>query len=179
MENTNEDKLNAEMLAKMQGVGEVDAEEEARSNEVDPFESIPHVTPGKPGFLPGKTLAGYFVRTKRVVNENSKAAKIDPVTGERVRMLHIFRDKKETVFGIWGVGALDATMRSIRGGDWLAITYEGLADTALKPGQNPPHKFTFKGHRADGSKLVIDWDSANPDEVPPPAANAAQAQMRQ
>jgi hypothetical protein len=171
---------NAETLARMAGVGEADAQELAASNEVDPFESIPHVTPGKPGFdRIGQTLAGYFIRTKRVVNENSKAAKLDPKTGEKVRFLHILEDKRGTQFGIWGVGSLDAVMRNMRSRDFIAVTYDGVAEEALKPGQNPPHKFIYKGHRADGGKLSFDWDAQENTPVPgtPPGTTAPQARQ--
>lgn len=171
-----EDERTKETLAAMAGVGEVDAELSASSNEVDAFESMPTVTPGKPGFDDGKTLAGTFVRTKRVENENSSAAKVDPVTGRKMRNLHIFADKRGTKFGIWGVGSLDAAMRCMKEGAYIEITNDGLAAEPLKPGQNPPRNFSYKGRNADGSRLVFDWDQ---DESARSTQNSAAPQARQ
>jgi hypothetical protein len=171
---------NEETLAKMAGVGEATAADLQGLDEVDPFESIPHVTPGKPGFDKiDQTLAGKFVRTKRVVNEKSKAAKIDPKTGEKVRFLHILEDAKGTQFGIWGVGNLDAVMRNLRRNDFIAVTYKGLAEEALKPGQNPPHQFAYRGKRADGSKLSFDWDAQENTPIPATVPGTAAPTARQ
>jgi hypothetical protein len=125
-------------------IGSVPEELEARLEEADPMESIPCFVPGKPGFEEGKTLGGYYVSSKKVYSQKFKAGKKDDA-GKKYRLLHVFKDAKERAFGIWGVGHIDWVMKMLLPKQFIAITYEGLAEESLKEGQNPPHKFSFKG----------------------------------
>lgn len=173
-----------EQRAALAGFGEVDAELSAQSKEVDPFERMPTMNPGKPGFEEGQTRAGIYVRTKRVVSDAFAAGKIDPKTGEKYRLLHVLRNRAgDKVFGIWSVGQLGAAMQCLNEGDYIEITYTGVGEP-LRKGQSGPHTFKFRGTRPDGSKLVFDWDkitSAHDDEEMPlgNAAPAPQATARQ
>ena len=123
--------------------GQVSEEMSTQLEVVDAFKTIPSVTPGK-DFVAGRTLAGYFVATKRCYSEKLAGNKRD-ATGKKYRDLHIFRDAKGNKFGIWGVGVLDFTMGLIAPNQYMAITYNGKEKVALKQGQTPPHSFTFKG----------------------------------
>ena len=166
--------------------GQVDEILAAGAEEVDPFESIPTVVPGKPGFdKVGQVLAGIFVRTKRVVSDKFTAGRIDPKTGETYRLLHILRDAKGVVFGIWSVGQLGAAMKCLSEGDYIEVIFDGQAEKALRPGQTPPFMFKYRARRADGSKLSFDWDKINAadeaEHMPPQTAanNATATQARQ
>lgn len=166
----------AAKLAALQGLDEGDEELAAAAVEVDPFESIPHVYPGKPGCEKGKTFKGTFVRTKRIFSDKFNNPKIDPVTGDSYRDLHIFHNtKKDIDFGIWSVGKLGAIMRGVQPGAYLEVTYLGQEGQPLKKNQDPPHEFAIKGCNADGSKLRFDWDAPKT----APAATAASPQARQ
>lgn len=156
--------------------GQVDDALSQGAEEVDPFEAIPTVVPGKPGFdKVGAVLAGFFVRTKRVVSDKFTAGKVDPKTGETYRLLHILRDAKGVVFGIWSVGQLGAAMRGLDEGDYIEVIYNGLGEP-LRKGQDAPHTFRFKGKNKDGGKLVFDWDKLDAEaaeHMPPQGMNAA------
>lgn len=125
-------------------LGVLPAELAAKLTEADPMESIPTFVPGKPGFEAGVTLAGYYVRTKRVYSDKFAAAKKD-VNGRKYRDLHILRDVKNRNLGIWGVGQLDWAMTKLAPNQLIAITYDGQVGKPIRPGQSVPHKFTFKG----------------------------------
>lgn len=125
-------------------LGALPADLAAKLTEADPMENIPTFVPGKPGFEKGVTLAGYFVRTKRVYSEKLAAAKRDEA-GRKYRDLHILKDVKGRNLGIWGVGQLDYAMARVAANQLIAITYEGQIGKPLRAGQSVPHKFTFKG----------------------------------
>lgn len=157
--------------------GQVDEQLSAGAEEADPFESIPTVVPGKPGFdQVGAVLAGTYVRTKRVVSDKFTAGKIDPKTGETYRLLHILRDAKGVTFGIWSVGQLGAAMRCLEEGDYVEVIYNGLGEP-LRKGQDAPHTFRFRGKNKNGGKLVFDWDKidaeTNGADMPPQMNQAA------
>lgn len=164
--------------AAMAGFGEVDSELTAKAKEVDPFASIPSVVPGKPGFTEGKTLAGIYVRTRKVVSDNFAAGKVDPETGEKYRLLHVLSNRAgDKMFGIWSVGQLGAAMKCLEAGDYIEITYNGVGQP-LRKGQTGPHTFKFKGVGKNGNPLVFDWDRINntadgEEHVPPTAAGVA------
>jgi hypothetical protein len=124
--------------------------EELRSElkEADPFGTIPQFNPGKPGMEAGKTLAGYFQRSKACYSEKLSGNKRD-ASGRKFRMLHIFRDHKNRAFGIWGVGSLDFVMALVAPNQFISIQYLGKAKEALKPGQSPAHEFAYKGVNLD------------------------------
>lgn len=172
---------NEETMKAAATIGRDDSDWEAGAAEVDDvFKSIPSFTPGKPGFdKEGEGFTGTFVRTKRVVSDKLTGGKVDPVTHERYRNLHIFSDKNNVQFGIWGVGGLDAAMRCVRPGSRMKIIYDGLGEP-LKAGQDAPHTFKYKGTTPDGQPLVFDWDSienATRGAQPAPAANQVSARQ--
>lgn len=171
-ENKKQETAPDEAAAPMVDFGGVDATLTAQAKEVDPFESIPTVVPGKPGFEEGKTLAGRYVRTKRVVSDKFEAGKIDAETGEKYRDLHILRSANGVVYGIWSVGALGAAMKCLNLNDYIEVTYTGLGEKPLRPGQGKPHTFKFKGVAAAGGPLVFNWDDQ--DELPRTAPAMAQ-----
>jgi hypothetical protein len=117
--------------------------------EVTLFDNIPTFVPGKPGFdLDTPVRGGRYVKSRMVESAKLTAGS---------RYLHIFEDvRQQQKFGIWGVGQLDAVCESLSGGDVLEITYMGQATEPLKPGQNPPHQFTFRGVASNGSPLELD-----------------------
>ena len=47
-------------------IGAIPADLAAKLNEADPMENVPTFVPGKPGLEVGATLAGAFLRTKKV-----------------------------------------------------------------------------------------------------------------
>jgi len=157
--------------------GQVDKDLTASAKEVDPFESIPTVVPGKPGFEEGETLAGKFVRTKRIYSDKFTAGKVDETTKKTYRDLHVLMDSAGTTYGIFSVGALGAAFKCLVPGDYIEVTNTGRAEKALRPGQTPPYTFSFKGVGANGGKLVFDWDKINSeDEIEAPAmSNPASA----
>jgi hypothetical protein len=132
-----------EHKALAQDIGRVDPEMEKNLVEVDPFENIPSFTPGKPGFETGVTFAGTYVNTKRVYSEKFLAGKKD-VDGRKYRDLHILRDSKNRNFGLWSVGQLAYMFSKLEAGNYVQVTYDGLANEAIKAGQSPSHEFTFK-----------------------------------
>lgn len=129
--------------------GEIDTGLEAKLTDVDPLQSIPSFVPGKPGFEEGDRLAGYYVGTKRVYSEKFTAGKREEGTGKLYRDLHILRHEKHGKFGIWSVGALNWVMPKIEPGKFIVVTYTGLGEKPLKPGQNAPHTFRFQGDNLD------------------------------
>lgn len=140
---------------------------------LDPFESIPTFMPGKEGseeynslsFLKGTTVAGYYVRTKTIVSDKFEAGKTN-ANGETYRLLHILRDPSGQLFGIWGVGALDTVLPRLRQpsvlngverqGQYIEITYAGLADKPLKKGMAAPHQFEYASDEAIELEPVAD-----------------------
>lgn len=184
-EQPREETTNATMEEVPFTLGQVDKKLSAEAVEIDPFESIPTVVPGKPGFETGRTIAGFFVRTKRVVSDTFTAGKIDPDTGETYRDLHILRDTASNqMFGIWSVGQLGAAMKGLEAGDYIEIENKGLAEKPLKKGQNPPHLFGFRARGHNGRKVFFDWDMINKSddgvmEHMPARTQEAPASMRQ
>lgn len=126
----------------------------------DPFETPPSVVPGKPGFEEGETLCGNYLRTKRIYSNKFKGNKRDS-QNRKYRDLHIFTDiVTGEKFAIWGVGQLDKVLPMLRKpvdgkpGQYLELTYTGLATESLVEGQNPPHTFEFA--TAEGETLNAD-----------------------
>lgn len=134
------------------------------------WEEIPTVVPDKPGFEQGSTLYGVYLGSRRVYSDkfqNSKGYRVlhtleslapDPQTG------------KAQKYGIWGVGGLDAILPRLDKGTKLGIRYDGVAEKALKKGQNPPHQFTYLS--VAGSHFAVDMsrepvivDSKMPDKA--------------
>ena len=126
-------------------LGAVPASMKASLKVVDPTANIPCLVPGKPGFEIGKTLAGYYQRTNRIFSDKFTAGKTDAATGKNCRDQHIFKDANGLVFGIWSVGSLGYVLPKLAANTFVAITYDGVAEKALKAGQNPPHEFTYQG----------------------------------
>ena len=154
---TNTNKNLDEGTALPAGVGVIPKNLAADLKEVNPFESIPTLTPGKPGLEAGATVGGYYVRTKRVYSDKFVTSKRDN-DGRKYRDLHILRDVATGKnFGIWGVGQLDFTMQLVAPNQLIEITYEGKAEKALRPGESPAHSFSFRGVDAtiDAEKLAM------------------------
>jgi hypothetical protein len=124
--------------------GELDTATEQQLKEVDPLQNLVTFVPGKPGYEAGQILAGHYVGTKRVYSEKFTAGKKDK-DGRQYRDLHILRNPKNGKFGIWSVGSLGFVMEKMAPNELISIEYVGLAEKALKPGQNPPHVFKFRG----------------------------------
>lgn len=144
-------------------IGAVPADLAAKLTEADPMENVPTFVPGKPGLEVGATLAGAFVRTKKVYSDKLMGGKRDE-TGRKYRTLHLFRDHKGRQFGIWGVGQLDYALTRVEPGTFLAVTYNGQSGKPIRAGQSAPHSFTFKG-----VNLAFDYEA----EVAVAAAEAA------
>jgi len=126
------------------------------AKEVNPFENIPSFVPGK-NLTAGRTLAGLYVRTKRVVSDKLTAGKRDPITGKRFRDLHILRDARSGAkFGVWSVGQLGAVVPFLKVGQYVELEYLGLAEKSIRPGQSPAHEFKI---RAEG-EVEIDYASS-------------------
>lgn len=138
-------------------LGSIPADLIAKLTEADPLESVPTFVAGKPGFEAGATLAGTFVRTKRVYSDKLMGGKKDEA-GRKYRLLHLLRDHKGRQFGIWGVGQLDYAFSRVAPGTFLAVVYNGQTGKPIRAGQSAPHSFTFKG-----VDLAFDYEGA---EVP-------------
>jgi hypothetical protein len=124
-------------------LGALPVELAAKLEVVDVLDSMPTFVPAKPGFEIGKTLAGYYVGTKKVVSDKFTAGKVDD-QGNKYRLLHMFKDTKGRNFGIWSVGQLAFVMTRVNLNQLVAITYEGRAAESIKPGQAAPHEFTIQ-----------------------------------
>lgn len=124
-------------------IGALPVELQAKLEVVDVLDSMPTFVPAKPGFEIGKTLAGYYLGTKRVISDKFTAGKTND-EGEKYRDLHMLKDAKGRAFGIWSVGQLGFIMRRVSVGQLVAVTYEGRLEAAIKPGQQPPHNFTIQ-----------------------------------
>lgn len=125
-------------------LGAIPADLVAKLTEADPMENAPTFVPGKPGFEVNATLAGTYVRTKRVYSEKLMGGKKDD-SGRKYRELHMFKDHKGRGFGIWGVGQLDYALSRVEPGTFLAVQYLGQTGKPLRAGQSAPHAFSFKG----------------------------------
>lgn len=134
-------------------IGAIPAELAAKLVEADPMENVPTFVPGKPGLEVGATLAGTFIRTKKVYSDKLMGGKKDEL-GRKYRTLHLFRDAQNRQFGIWGVGQLDYALTRVEPGTFLAVTYNGQAGKPIRAGQSVPHSFTFKG-----VNLSFDWSA--------------------
>lgn len=125
------------------GLGAISKEELANLKPVSALENIPTLMPAKEGFEVGKTLAGYFVETRKVVSDKLTTSKRDE-NGDKFAYLHVIRDAKGQKFGIWGKGQLDGLMKNVRAEQFVAITYLGIADAPLQRGQSAPHLFEVR-----------------------------------
>jgi len=134
-------------------IGAIPAELAAKLTEADPMENVPTFVPGKPGLEVGATLAGTFLRTKKVFSDKLMGGKRDEA-GRKYRTLHLFRDAANQQFGIWGVGQLDYALTRVQPGTFLAVTYNGQTGKPIRAGQSAPHSFTFKG-----VNLAFDYDA--------------------
>lgn len=154
--NTN---ANAEQQIKLPaGAGQIPAELKGKLNVSDPMQAIPTVVPNKEGFMKGTTLAGYYLRTDRVYSEKFTAGKREAGTGRKYRDLHVFKDAKNIIFGIWSVGTLGFALKKVQPNTFIAITYLGVADKALRQGESPAHMFKYEGVNLDLSGRAIDSD---------------------
>lgn len=134
-------------------IGAIPAELAAKLTEADPMENVPTFVPGKPGLEVGATLAGTFLRTKKVYSDKLMGGKRDEA-GRKYRTLHLFRDHAGQQFGVWGVGQLDYALTRVQPGTFLAVTYNGQTGKPIRAGQSAPHSFTFKG-----VNLAFDYDA--------------------
>lgn len=140
-------------------IGAIPAELAAKLTEADPMENVPTFVPGKPGLESGATLAGTFLRTKKVYSDKLMGGKRDEA-GRKYRTLHLFRDAANQQFGIWGVGQLDYALTRVQPGTFLAVTYNGQTGKPIRAGQSAPHSFTFKG-----VNLAFDYDAVEAEVV--------------
>jgi hypothetical protein len=136
-------------------IGAIPADLATKLTEADPMENAPTFVPGKPGFEVNDTLAGTYVRTKRVYSDKLMGGKRDDA-GRKFRELHMFRDHKGRSFGIWGVGQLDYALSRVEPGTFLAVQYRGQIGKPIRAGQSVPHAFEFKG-----VNLNFDWNAAD------------------
>ena len=139
-------------------IGGVDGS--VKLTKVDPFQSM-HTFSVSPtdeskkrwNMEPGVRLGGYYQESKKIVN----AAFIN---GEAT--LHIFKDQKQQVFGIWGVAYLDAVIPMAKRGQFLGITYEGKQMRTTRYGEKETHSFLIE--TTDGQTL--DRYAADEEEMP-------------
>lgn len=104
-------------------------------------EDSQNFVPGK-NWAVGQTLSGSYVRTDRIYSDKFKAGKKDS-EGRTYRDLHVLEDiTNHSTFGIWSVGVLTNFFDQVPVGAPVSITYTGIADEPLKPGQSAPHTFT-------------------------------------
>lgn len=156
-ENTGDAKVDQKTLT----LGDVSADDLAGLgfDEIDPLKGIDAAyNAGQEGFLAGTTKLGQYIGTKMCVStvEKKPTWKAHPDQelrdrGKVVRLLHHFRVVRPNgevlpqVFGLWSAGCLDAMLKRIPVNSVLAVTYEGKAERAFKPGQTPPHIFKLRG----------------------------------
>ncbi len=124
-------------------LGAISAADLEKLKPVSALENIPTLMPAKEGFEIGKTLAGYFVETRKVVSDKLTTSKRDE-NGDKYAFLHVLRDANNNKFGIWGKGQLDGLMKAVRPEQFVAITYKGVADAPLQKGQSAPHVFEVR-----------------------------------
>ncbi len=130
--------------------------------DVNPFENIPSFVPGK-NLEPGRTLAGTYLRTKRVVSDKLTAGKRD-ANGKRYRDLHILKDARTGAkFGVWSVGQLGAVIPFLKVGQYVEMEYLGLAEKSIRPGQSPAHEFKI---RAEGEVEIDQAAVAELEDLP-------------
>jgi hypothetical protein len=125
----------------------VPEEMEELLKEVVKQEDGPTFQPGKPGFEVGKTLAGFYLGTRRIYSSKFRNPKIEKGTGLKYKDRHFFKHPKAGPFGIWAVGTTAPIFSRIptKEPKFIAMTYLGLAEKPFKEGQSRPHMFTFKG----------------------------------
>lgn len=131
-----------------------------KTAKVNPFENIPSFVPGK-NLEPGRLLAGFYVRTKRVWSEKLTAGKKDPRSGKRYRDLHILKDATTSArFGIWSVGQLGAVLPFLKRDQYVTIEYLGIAAKSIRPGQSPAHDFNITAEgEVDIDHSALDEDT--------------------
>lgn len=161
-----------------------DLEEVTSSLEIPTFQA------GKPGFETGETKRGYFLGTKTVLSTKQKKSKWKQHPGSSAgvvfRLQHKFLTADGTVIGIWNAGMLDNTCKNVRRpgrdplgnasdlpqyakGQYLEVTYTGLAEASLKEGDNAPHTFKYKSNE----ELVGGGSDVDDDAVVVAATEAA------
>ena len=108
----------------------------------NPTDDMATFVPGK-NWSVGQNLSGRYVRTERVYSDKFTAGKKD-VNGKIYRDLHVLEDMTNgALFGIWSVGILGNFFEQCPVESPVSITYLGLADKPLKPGQAVPHNFNM------------------------------------
>jgi len=126
-------------------LGQISKAELEKLTSLNSLESMPLLMAGKEGFEAGKTYAGNFIETRKIVSDKLTTSKRDVETGKPMAYLHVFRDSSGNKYGIWGKGQLDGIMKNIKVDQFVAVTYVGLADAPLKKGQSIPHVFEVRG----------------------------------